>query len=166
MEAILIDAFEFSRLKESREGALAVAQLPRLANESVAQTGMLRWVLHGDMHQQGHPQLVLAVSGSVQLMCQRCLTPFEFAIDSQSVLVLAKDEATADHIEAVLDNDDIEVIVGSRQFNLTDLIEDEALLAIPVAPKHEACPDQAVPGSQAGIGKAPSPFDALKNWKQ
>ncbi len=165
MGVFLIDAFEFCRLKESREGTLAVTDLPRLAEEAVARTGTLRWLLVGGANQLGHPQLVLSVSGSVRLMCQRCLTPFDFIIDSNSVLVLAEDEASADHIETLLDDDEIDVIVGSRQFSITDLVEDEALLAIPTAPKHDICPDQAL-DPQAGNEKAPSPFDALKNWKQ
>ncbi len=166
MTAFLIDAFEFCRLKESRDGEIAVADLPRLVKEAVANTGTLRWALQGGANQFGHPQLQLSVQGSVRLMCQRCLTPFEFPIDSSTVLVLADDEAAADHIEAVIADDDVDVIVGSRQCNIRDLIEDEALLAIPVAPKHDVCPDQAERDLQVGSAKAPSPFDALKNWKQ
>ncbi len=166
MEAILIDAFEFCRLGEVREGEFAVADLPRLAAEAVNATGALRWSLKGGKHAQGYPQLTLTVNGSVQLMCQRCLTPFAFAIDAESVLVLAQDEAGADELEAALDDESIEVIAGSRQFNLTDLVEDEALLALPVSPRHEVCPGQARQEQPENDGKAPSPFGVLKDWKR
>jgi uncharacterized protein len=35
----------------------------------------------------------------------------------------------------------VEVIVGSRQFDLVDLIEEELLLTLPLVPKHEVCPE-------------------------
>jgi uncharacterized metal-binding protein YceD (DUF177 family) len=69
------------------------------------------------------------VSGAVNLICQRCLTALNFEIDSKSLLVLAKDEAQADTIEELLDDDEIDVIVGSAAFDVNYLIEDDALLA-------------------------------------
>jgi uncharacterized protein len=166
MNAFVIDAFEFSRLKQHREGEAAVADLPRLAEESVDQFGTIRWSLQGGSDRLGHPQLSLSVSGSVQLMCQRCLTPFVFDIESAPVLVLANDESSADAIEALLDDDAVEVIVGSRTFNIADLIEDEALLAVPGSPKHEACPDKLMPGASGTAEEKVSPFAALKNLKR
>lgn len=166
MEAILIDAFEFCRLGEALEGEFTVAELPRLAAEAVTPAGVIRWSLAGGKHAQGYPQLTLNVSGSVQLMCQRCLTPFEFGIASDSVLVLAQDEAGADELEEALDDDSLEVIPGSRQFNVADLIEDEALLALPVSPRHEVCPGKPAEKPEANAEKAPSPFSVLKDWKR
>jgi uncharacterized protein len=165
MNAFVIDAFEFCRLKERREGEIAVADLPRLAQESVDQFGSMRWTLQGGSNRLGHPQLTLSVSGSVRLICQRCLTPFVFDIASESVLVLANDEASADAIDALLADDAIEVIVGSRAFNIADLIEDETLLAIPVSPKHEVCPDQLMPEASKKAEKV-SPFAILKDLKR
>ncbi|MFD2272254.1 YceD family protein [Undibacterium arcticum] len=86
-------------------------------------------------------QLTLAVSGTVQLMCQRCLTPFAHEIAAESVLMLAKDEERADEMDELLDDDTIDVIVASKTLNVPDLVEDEALLALPFSPKHEVCPD-------------------------
>lgn len=166
MEAILIDAFEFSRQGESRAGEFAVADLPRLAAEAVTPAGAIRWSLVGGRHAQGYPQLTLKVSGSVSLMCQRCLAPFEFGIDAETVLVLAQDEAGADELEAALDDDELEVIAGSRQFNVADLVEDEALLALPVSPRHDVCPGASPQQVAEDSGKAPSPFGVLKDWKR
>lgn len=166
MEAILIDAFEFCRLGEAREGEFAVADMPRLAAEAVDPTGTVRWSLSGGRHPQGHPQLMLTVAGTVQLRCQRCLAPFTFAIDSRAVLVLAHDEAGADELEASLDDDTLEVVPASRQFSVSDLVEDEALLALPVSPRHDVCPQQPVPQDAAQEDKAASPFAVLKELKR
>jgi uncharacterized protein len=165
MSAFIIDAFEFSRLKERREGEVAVASLQRLAAECVNPSTSLRWSLQGGVDGSGHPQLIMSVTGIAQLRCQRCMAPFEFDIAAESVLVLAKTEAHADEIEESLADDSIDVIVGSKALNILELIEDEALLAIPLAPKHDVCPGNAAVDGLAGA-KKPSPFDVLKNIKQ
>jgi uncharacterized protein len=164
MNAFVIDTFEFSRLKERREGELAVAGFARLAEEVAEPSGVVRWVLQGGTDSAGHPQLSLSVSATVQLMCQRCLLPFAFEVVSQSVLVLARDEAAADEIDAMLADDGIDVIVGAKAMNILDLIEDEALLAIPLSPRHAVCPDQAGQDVEAAASvKRTSPFEVLKN---
>ncbi|MCH8618464.1 YceD family protein [Undibacterium sp. TS12] len=168
MQAFVIDAFAFSRLEEQRSGSILVADLPRLSEESANTTGELSWSLQGGKDKLGHAQLELSVSGSVQLMCQRCLTPFAFDIDSESILILAKNEENADEIEALLEDDEIDVVVGSKAFNIMDLIEDEALLAIPQSPKHAVCPDLPLASAdttaaiEAEVGKKESPFAVLK----
>lgn len=165
MNAFVIDAFEFCRLKGARQGEIAVADLPRLADESVDKAGTVSWSLQGGANGQGHPQLVLSVSGGVKLMCQRCLTPFAFDIGSESVLVLAQDEGSADEIDMLLADESVDVIVGSREFNVAELIEDDALLAIPLSPRHEACPGKLVSKAPEDVGKV-SPFAVLKNLKK
>jgi uncharacterized protein len=166
MSAFVIDTFEFSRLKEQAEGELAVADMARLAGETADRTGVLKWSLSGGADKIGHPQLKLSVSGQVNLVCQRCLTAMPFEVSSESVLVLAKDEESADAIDELLNDESIDVIVGEAEFNVSYLIEDEALLALPVAPKHDVCPAQAVSESGAAATEKVSPFSVLKNLKQ
>jgi len=168
MHAFVIDAFEFCQLKESRTGEIAVVQLPRLAKETVDQSGLVQWALQGGADMLGNPMLTLAVSGSVQLICQRCLAPFDFEIDSQATLVLARDESQIEEIEEIearLANDAVEVVVGSNAWNMGTLIEDEALLALPSSPKHETCPKPTLADALNNT-KPASPFAILKNIKQ
>lgn len=165
MNAFVIDAFEFCRLKERREGEIAVAELPRLAEETVDKSGSIRWSLQGGSDAHGHPQLTLSVTGVVSLICQRCLTPFAFDIVSDSILVLAEDEGSADEIDALLADESIDVIVGSRTFDIAQVIEDDALLTIPLSPKHDKCPDKLMPEGSAVTEKV-SPFAMLKKLKQ
>jgi uncharacterized protein len=164
MNGFVIDGFAFSRQGEHREGDAAVADLSRLQKECADRSGTLHWSLTGGTHQMGYPQLTLAVSGVVQLMCQRCLMPFAFEIDSATVLVQAKDDVSADEIEIVIDDESIDVIVGSKTANIVELIEDEALLALPLAPKHQICPDGAA--LKAARDTTELPFSVLKDLKQ
>jgi uncharacterized protein len=73
--------------------------------------------------------------------------------------------------------------VGSRQFDLVDLIEEELLLALPIVPSHEVCPavhDSLVSGASGPAGytsddagedeppvdEKPHPFAALASLKK
>lgn len=175
MQAFLIDPFSFCQNHEQREGSTRIADFPRLSAECAQSDAELNWSLQGGFGTLGHPKLILTVDGQVDLMCQRCLTPYGFEIDSQSELILAKNEEHADEIEAMLEDDEIDVVVGSKSFNVMDLIEDEALLAIPQSPKHAVCPDVELVSSNlsvaakdvdavdaASTGGKVSPFAVLK----
>jgi len=162
MNAFIIDAFEFCRQREERSGELPLTDLPRLAAELTDANGSLSYSLVGGADKEGHPQMVLRVSGAVHLRCQRCLNPFQFDIDSNSVLVLATEETAADALEAKLEDEEVDVIVGSKTMDILALIEDEALLALPVSPRHQVCPDQSVL-DKLKEDKPESPFAVLKN---
>ena len=169
MQALVIDAFSFCQMQDKREGSIFIADLHRLAGECANEDGALSWSLEGGVNRLGYPRLVLRVTGKVQLMCQRCLTVFAFDVDSESELILAKNEDNADEIEALIEDDEVDVVVGSKTFNVMDLIEDEVLLAIPQSPKHAVCPDVELDSSdptvaaiEAEASKKQSPFAVLK----
>jgi len=163
MSAFVIDAFEFCRSNGHREGVTPVAEMSRLNKDCADHSGEIAWAVDGTTSKQGHPQMTLSVSGTVQLMCQRCLTPYAFEMDAGTVLMLGKDDEHADEIEEVLGDESIDVIVGSRTCDTRDLIEDEALLALPQVPKHEVCPDSKL--LNALKSEKPSPFAGLKDLK-
>lgn len=159
---INIDAFAFGRSSEQQSGKLSVATLERLRTECVSEHGEVAWQLSGLQHASGYTGLQLEVNAQVQLTCQRCLAPFSFDIASVSTIVLADNEQHADEIDAALEDDAIEVVTGSRTFDIQALIEDEVLLAIPLSPKHEVCPVKDKLDAFAMTNKV-SPFAALKD---
>lgn len=144
MNIHLIDPFDFSKRQEFIDGQNLVADLPRLVQECTDASGQLHWSVRGGSDKFAHAQLDLIVTGDVRLKCQRCLQPFTYSIASQSTLVLATDEAAADEIEAVLDDEAIDVIVAQHQMDVLMLVEDDALLALPFAPRHDVCSQPAV----------------------
>jgi uncharacterized protein len=163
MSAFVIDAFEFCRRNDRREGVTPVVDMARFKNDCADESGDVAWSVQGGTHEKGHPQITLSVSGKLNLVCQRCLHPFAYDMDSSTVLVLGQSDAHADEIEEELDDESIDVIVGSRECDIRDLIEDEALLALPTVPKHDVCPDTGLLDSLKD--DKPSPFAGLKNLK-
>jgi uncharacterized protein len=164
MNPFVIDAFEYSRLREQREGWMTVSDFARLSEDMTDKSGSIHWSLHGSINSDGLPQLELSVSGNIQLVCQRCLGSFDFDIASESFLILATDETQADEVDALLDDDAIDVIIGSRELNVVELMEDEILLGIPLSPKHLVCPDIGTLEAMNGANE-PSPFAVLKEIK-
>lgn len=140
---------------------MPVAEMSRLNKDCADHSGEIAWAVDGTTSMQGYPQLTLSVSGTVQLMCQRCLTPYAFEMDAGTVLMLGKDDEHADEIEELLGDESIDVIVGSRTCDIRDLIEDEALLALPQVPKHDKCPDNKL--LDVLKSEKPSPFAGLKD---
>jgi uncharacterized protein len=196
-----LDLFEFAQSGRQAAGAVRVSQLPRMLNEVPADAPdrdtVFTWQAEGstqpELQDNGveapQPYLRLAVHGSVWIECQRCLAPYSQHLDVDATYRIVATEAEAD--EYPLDDDEVEVIVGSRQFDLVDLIEEELLLSLPLVPKHDVCPevheslvsgsddtegepgDDASPDSQStgsGAGKPgatgrPNPFASLEKLK-
>lgn len=163
MNAFVIDAFEFCRTGGHREGVTPVTQMTRLAADCANDSGEISWGIQGGTTPQGYPTMTLSVAGTVQLVCQRCLAPFDYRIDSSTQLVLGRDDEEADGMEEVLDDESIDVIVGSHTADIRELLEDEALLALPQAPKHEVCPGTTLLDTLKS--EKVSPFAGLKNLK-
>jgi uncharacterized protein len=164
MNALVIDVFEFCRLKDRQEGEVKVVDLPRLASEVVGESGVIVWSLQGGSDNYGHPRLLLEIAGTVKLSCQRCLGSLDFAISSNAKLIIAMDEEEADRIDEALADDDMDVIVGAKTLPILDLIEDEALLSIPASVKHDICPDEG--NAALDTVKKPSAFAVLKDLKR
>ncbi|MBY0572659.1 MAG: YceD family protein [Undibacterium sp.] len=175
MQAFVIDAFSFCQHGEVRTGSTKIADFSRLSLECVSGGDLVHWTVQGEIDAQGLPKLGISVQVQAPLICQRCLSALEFQIDSQSELILAKNDAHADEVEAMLDDDEVDVVVGSRTFNVMEVIEDEALLAIPQSPKHAVCPDGTLVSSEisetvahedvqvtVGASGKVSPFAVLK----
>jgi uncharacterized protein len=163
MNGKTMDLFKFCLDADQASGSYAIQDLNRLSAELVSSDGELAWNFSGGRHQIGAPELKLHIQAQVKLICQRCLTPYVETLDSVSNLVLAKSEEQADELEERLNDDSIDVIVVSPEQEYSVLIEDEALLALPVSPRHATCPD----GFKAEIinEKPVSPFAALKKLK-
>lgn len=193
-----LDIFEFALSGRQAAGGLRLSRLPRLSNEVPADAPdrdtALTWQAEGstqpelqdDGSEAAQPYLRLAVHGSAWLECQRCLAPYEQAFDVDAIYRLVATEEEAE--EYPLDDDELDVIVGSRQFDLVDLIEEELLLSLPLVPKHDVCPQvheslssgaggesaggegeessDEDEGGERGEGGKPNPFAALESLKR
>jgi uncharacterized protein len=61
-----------------------------------------------------------------------------------------------------LDDDSIDAIAAETALSVLELVEDEVLLALPIAPRHEECESPSASASEHGS----SPFSALAALKK
>jgi len=141
------DAFKLCAGEETIAGRLDAAGLPRLADRIAAGAGAadVAWQLKGGHDAQSRPALTLSLEGLVPLICQRCLQPLFERVSQRTELLLARDEAEL----ARFDAEEAEVVLAHSPLDAQTLVEDELLLSLPFAPRHEpgACAASEVFGS-------------------
>lgn len=133
----VIDGFEFARSGSKLSGDWPAKEFRRLREGLRAGDGVLRYELEGLPQDQGRPALRLRVEGKLQLICQRCLGALPFELRSESLLLLYAHEA--DLAALPVDAEGPESIVAEKSMPVLELVEDEVLLALPYAPRHEQC---------------------------
>lgn len=114
--------------------------------------------------------LQLGVRTAVPLVCQRCLEVYRQPLQVDRPFRFVADEAQA---EAEDDDCDEDLLVMAPKLDLLDLVEDELLLALPMIPMHQTCPQPpaalanaaAAGPAAADDGQRPHPFAALAGWK-
>ncbi len=158
-QQIVIDSLSFAREGRSLQGELPVSGLERLHDLLAEVAGVVCYRLHGRISRQGKPQLLLEVVGEVPLVCQRCLGQLGYPLSIVSTLELIADEA--DLTQDELEDDSRDFLVAQKELDVAALIEDEIILALPSAPRHDDC---ALP-SGSSCGTKESPFAALNALK-
>src|SRR4029077_7905261 len=132
-QAEVIDGLQFARAALERRGVVGMERLPRLAQLQCSTEG-LEDHLRGGRADNGKPCLRLSVRGSLQVVCQRCLDPIQVPIAIDAELQLA--EHARELSEA---DDEIDRVLASRRMEVAWLVEDEVILALPMAPRHDEC---------------------------
>ncbi len=133
----IVDSLTFAHEAGWLSGEVAIAVLGRVADSLVNGTGALNCTLQGEVDQDGKCFLLLVATGTLMLRCQRCLESMAYAvrIDKRLLLVAPGDTWPDDELE----NDEFDAIEASKTLALLPLIEEEVLLALPIAPRHEIC---------------------------
>ena len=137
-----INIFELARRGETIEGEVAVKDLPNLLGFTATENGTLRFVATGLGERRGLPAVDLDMEGDVDISCARCLKPMSVHIASGAVFRLVRTEAEANALPIEDDEEDEDVLVGSRSFDLEKWVEEEAILALPRMVVHDACEEK------------------------
>lgn len=153
----VIDGFEFASSGASKQGVWPVGDFPRLREMLAADTGEVAYEIEGVRDARGRPSLRVRVRGTLQVRCQRCLEAMPLEVDADAILVLAGTLAEI-HAEPA-DVHAADRVVAGREMPVRDLIEDELILALPYAPRHESC--SARPPREAAQDRT-SPFAGLR----
>jgi uncharacterized protein len=131
----------------------------------------VRWRARGELRnpRHVHPQVWVHLDAetTLPLVCQRCLSPVDVPLEVHRSFRFVPDEATA---AAEDDASEEDLLALSRSFDLVELVEDELLMELPVAPRHEVCPEPvkmsaADPDFDAAAPEKEHPFALLGRLK-
>lgn len=139
-----LDVRAFAEAGAELSGAATLGDFERLHCETEGRGAQrsLAWSARGELRNLLHVQpdvwLHLKARGVLPLTCQRCLGPVDVTVSIERSFRFVADEATA---QAQDDGCEEDLLVTSRSFDLTGLLEDEFLMELPLVPLHEACPE-------------------------
>ena len=156
----LIDSPEFARAGAQLSGSVPVSELPRLADSLYDTDGSLQFELTGGRDSRQRLRLHMTVAGTIGLQCQRCLGRLDYPVAVRTNLLILTDQETGDAAEL----DDLDGVPAAAQTDVWSLVEDEVLLAIPLAPRHAE--EECSPAVKAAGAPPASPFAALARLTQ
>jgi uncharacterized protein len=103
----------------------------------------------GFSRNRGHVVATVQASADLGVTCQRCLADFTLPVSGESQVALIGDEAEADKVPEDLES----ALAIEGRIRLRELVEEELLLALPAAPRHE----QGECGETAAVAAEPAP---------
>jgi len=154
------DVWELARRGRVVEGELAVKDAERLAEQVADGDGALRFRFGGLIDERGRAGARLDVEGTVRARCDRCGGPVDVAIRERTQFYFVDDEEELGRLP--IDVSPEEPLLGSHRFDVAALVEDQAILAMPISPRHADCTasDADETGPRAD-GRTRRPFEVL-----
>lgn len=142
-----VDPVRFAKSREQLAGCTSVARMPRLlASGLLDDNALVHWRLQGETARDDLDRvrqfLTLTISFAPVVGCGRCLGPLPVdTLEATRRYRLAATERQADLEDP--EAGDVEVMAIVPSLSLATLIEDEAILMLPMAAFHEVCPGPA-----------------------
>ena len=153
---LVINNLEFAQAQQTLAGEIDALECERLA-ETLAPSNKgapISFKLTSTARQLRNPSLHLHIEAKLPVICQRCLDEMLVNINLDFNYIICNALPTE-----VDENDNTDWLEAAPEMNLQALIEDELLLAMPIAPMHDHdCSKQSMQS-----GERPNPFAVLKD---
>ena len=143
-------------------GLVKASALPRLASVVSCEDTTISASLRFLRDEQRRFVVSAEVAGEVGVRCERCLEIMPLEVKAQSTLMLCSSDEQAQQCPIQYEP----LVYTGEELGLYEVIEEELLLALPVAPMHEAMCVEALPDVEAGPiveDRKPNPFAVLAN---
>lgn len=142
-----LDIKAFALAAGQLAGEWPLTRMPRLLQDTLPLTAdspaqTVTWSASGS-HKAvlgGEPEIRLRLQAHTLLLltCQRCLRPVTVELQISPSLRFVRDEAQAEALDEEAEED---VLALAPSLDLLPLVEDELILALPLVPRHDVCPD-------------------------
>jgi len=135
---IKINPLRMVQERRTLAGSLPIAAMSRLVKIVTNNSGTVELELAFDLDQENRPLITGKLKAQLELECQRCLKPFKYQVDSEFSLVPVTTTEQAKALPSRYDP----LMLTDDEILLSDLVEDELLLNLPIIAKHipEDCP--------------------------
>jgi uncharacterized protein len=128
------DLFKLAHQGARISSHVDVARLKRFADALAGDSGVIAIELQFGVDEQGIRFASGNLATDVKVLCQRCLQPMDLHVSSAVSIGLVRDDEQARHLPKRYDP----VVVGDdEETELTDIIEDDLLLSLPLVSYHE-----------------------------
>jgi uncharacterized protein len=162
-DSTTFDAFRLARTQETLRGEATMAQLPRLAQSVLDPAARVTYEIAGRIDSEGHPGAVMKLSARLPLRCERCNEPMPFPLERQVAFRFFGDERELNALP--IEDLEVEEVVGSASMALLPWIEDEAILSLPLVPRHDDCVVPLAGNGEPAPERRQNPFAALARLK-
>ncbi len=126
----------------------------------------VRYELTGEKGHKRRYALRLVLDGQLSLVCQRCLGEMIYPVKHTAWFELVASEASLPED----DDDEIDYLVADAELNLEQLIGQELILGLPLAPRHGedgTAPDALCTNAmEVNKDQKPNPFSVLQELKR
>lgn len=165
------EPFRFVEQGRTLSGTVAQKGMNRLGEMVVTPGGEVEVELHFGFDERNRAQVTGRLAADVQLICQRCMQPMDWHVETQVQLLIAHTDAEAEFIGP----GEEALIADTERQSLPDLVEDELLLALPLVARHgegvcsavkpeQDKPDEVEIKADTGQGRR-NPFEVLGQLK-
>jgi uncharacterized protein len=153
-----VDPLRLAQQEESIAGRLPVSAMPRLKEVLRDDSGTAEFRLKFRRDEQGLIRVLGEFSTSLRAVCQRCLEPLELPLAGTINVTPVSTETGTERVPAGAEP----LFLSEGRIHLISFIEDEILLALPIAPVHGSGQCATRRGTPPDDGRSSRPFAALK----
>jgi uncharacterized protein len=159
----LIDPLSLADKRSQFKGSLPLSKMTRMQDILLNPEGVVSFELR--FGKDGTFAVVTGiVEAKLELQCQCCLEPIAWPVSSRVNLAIVSSLVQANLLPEAYEP----LLLEAQALSLTDIIQEELLLAVPSIPQHRRCeasPAREVKPPSAMPGR-PNPFAVLAKLKK
>ena len=157
-----IKLFKFARKEVSLHGNYKIADMPRISEIARNTEDRVKVDLSFYLENDKTPCIKGIIKANIILDCQRCLEALPLELNVLFNLAFVRHESQAEELDTSFE---IYNIGEEEDLDSIDLITDEILLSIPMAPSHDFDCSLKIDKEEVVEEISKNPFDVLKNIK-
>ena len=157
-----IKLFNFAKKEVNLYGEYKIANIPRVSDLASNIEDNLQVNLSFHLQNGKTPCIKGIIRSKIVLDCQRCLDSLDLDLKVLFNLAFVRYESQSEGLDKVYE---VYVLGENEEIDTLDLISDEILLSLPMAPSHEFDCSLKVNSEMKVEKMHENPFDVLKNIK-